>query len=377
MKEIASKETNWNGTIMGRFYPIEGNYKVEDPQALKSLGTYPSTLIVHTNERENKYSYRAELFYEISSDKYDKLQGVFNGNTTKMQKGQKVYFMKDLSTPSQNFSQILHEHDCKRVRKMSAADIIVIPKLPKADGNRVYRPEPGKLIHSSLYCNEYTASKSLENFFGHDTKTLLRTNWWSRNKNVFDQCVEEISTCTSKDYGQSDDTVWVAGGVMEALYHHLKNGKQVYIEEDFVEIHANRESINMETAEMIVKLLKSPVEEDRLMGATVFAESDFYSDAAKPYSYYILTQCIERLRDYNRFKNVKNIFRQLNVSEWDDTPVPHLLDWYEKEGIQLPDDMKDNLIQSIIKEYKNRLHYMFKRPQFTKYFDIKIDYKEE
>jgi len=377
MKEITSKETNWNGTIMGRFYPIEGNYKVEDPQAIKSLGTYPSTLIVHNTERENKYSYRAELFYEISSDKYDKLDGVFNGNTTKMQKGQTVYFMKDLSTPSQNFTQMLHEHGSKRVRKMSSADIIVIPKLPKVVNDRVYRPESGKLVHSNLYCNEYTASKSLEDFFGHYAKTVLRSSWWSKSKNVFDQCIEETSTSTSKDYEQSTDTVLVAGGIMEALYHHLKNGKQVYIEEDFVETHANREPINMETADMIVKLLSSPVEEDRLMGATVFAESDFYSDEAKPYSYYILTQCVGYLRDYNRFKNVKNIFKQLNVSEWDDTPVPHLLDWYKKEGIQLPDDMKDSLIESIIKEYKNRLHYMFRRAEFTKYFDIKIGYKEE
>ena len=377
MKEIVSKETNWNGTIMGRFYPIEGNYKVEDPQAIKSLGTYPSTLIVHNSERENKYSYRAELFYEISSDKYDKLQGVFNGNTTKMQKGQTVYFMKDLSTPSQNFTQMLHEHGGKRVRKMHAADIIVIPKLPDVYNDRVYRPESGKLVHSNLYCNEYTAAKSLEDFFGHDSKTLLRSSWWSKSKSVFDQCVEETSTSTSKDYEQSTDTVLVAGGIMEALYHHLKNGKQVYIEEDFVETHANREPINMETADMIVKLLNSPVEEDRLMGATVFAESDFYSEEAKPYSYYILTQAVGRLRDYNRFKNVKNIFRQLNVDEWDDTPVPHLLDWYKKEGIQLPDDMKDSLIKSIIKEYTHRLHYMFRRAEFTKYFDIKIGYKEE
>jgi hypothetical protein len=377
MKAITSKETNWQGTIVGRFYPVESNYKVEDPQAVKSLGTYPSTLIVYNSERENKYSYRAELFYEINRDKYDKLQGVFNNNTTKMQKGQTVYFMKDLSTPSQNFTQMLHEHNCKRVRKMSTADIIVIPKLPKVYNDRLYKPESGQLVHSNLYCNEYTAGKSLEDFFGHDTKKLLRASWWSKSKNVFDQCLEETLTSTSKDYEQSTDTVFVAGGIMEALYHHLKNGKQVYIEEDFVETHANREPINMDTADMIIKLLKSPVEEDRLMGATVFAESDFYSDAAKPYSYYILTQALSSLRDYNRFKNVRNIFRQLNINEWDETPTAHLLDWYKKEGIELPNDMKSNLIKSIINEYNHRLHYTFRQAEFTKYFDITIDYKEE
>ena len=380
MKEFISTETNYRGDKYILKVPeVPQNFNVSDPSVMTALGSYPLYTYLKQTDRELSVKLTPHYLYEIPADKYVKMRDAFYSKKDKMNTGSKVYFFKDLNTPSLNFTEMLTSSECKRVRDISKADVIVIPDIYCAKPNYSYHNVSDELVQERIHADILTTATDEQMQVVKDSLglegTFISNTWWSRIRNVFDTGLKVDTTFNQNTLDSSPDHIHVAAGLMEVLYRMIKNGVQVYTETNFVEAHSNRTDLDLDTAKMIIKLLNSPTQEDKLMGVTVFAESAFYTDESKPYSYYIFSSVGHIIREFTSYKNVRNLIKTLNIDSYEDTSLPHLLSWYDKMNINLPSDMREALIENIMTEFYKKLRYEFTSKNFTDYFDVKVSYK--